>query len=391
MMQPELAFLVAAILLIGIVDADWTGPVLLVNDSSYVTVQSTYRDPATMASHVLLYNTSSRLILHLALSNSGSIVHRNVLGKTSLYPAILRGAGDGKRLFVAMAYSNGSSEVERINFTESESGGKTWTKAANILLDGRSNTLQDMIFVAETGRVFVFLQNEDKEIRVTSRAPGSRAFSAPILVAGVNYYYTSCHFARATYSLVSGKPMLHVLFMGDTIQGRIYYVRSKDNGVTWSAPRPIFSTRNGVVRIAGAATVGQRIFVLQGSSSWGDHPRMMYSDDNGMTFKQKELGITTSTSAGTDLTVCQSKGKSAMASLILSSYDTVYYSLWNTTSVEQTQKEYVISGKDFHSTGLDCTVDTERSLMHVTTVVELRLRKGRSLVYFARDSSPFPK
>ncbi len=379
----------ALLLLLGVSFAEWTNRQLL-SQSGYLKAESTYRDPVTRLNHLLVHNDATHQTLHLAVDDQGQIVYSTVFGKTLTAPAVIHGAGDGKQLFVAIAYQAKDAGANAINFTESTDGGKTWTSASQITAADSESALQDMIYIAETGRIMVFLQNSDKELRVTSRPPGSRAFTGPTLVVEKpGYEAGSFDIARAAYGLWTGKQaLIHFFYLGDYNKDVLYYTRSKNNGVGWSKPRALML--KGVSQIVGVRALGPRLYVAYSLSGESQKVIMKHSYNYGENF---EYSLTVSkvgtTYPQTGLAVCSSHGKDAMAALIVNHDDKLEYSVWNTTRMGQTYGKFPVDGAGFRTAALDCEVDHERSLLNVSTFA-VSYYAGTGTLYFARESAPLP-
>ncbi len=79
---------------------EWTNPRLLLESDDYrVTLLSIYIDPVSAVSHIVVHPQPTQT-LHLAVSPDGAVMSRTLFQKTALGSmAVIRGAGDGKRLF----------------------------------------------------------------------------------------------------------------------------------------------------------------------------------------------------------------------------------------------------------------------------------------------------
>ncbi len=389
-MQQTLLFILLA--LTGSLAA-WTNPVLLFNHSAFISAESVYRDPVTSVSHAIVYESYVKEMLHLSLDDQGNVLYCTVFGKTYTSPAVLRGAGDGKHLFAAISFEYLNPSWHSVNFTESSDGGKSWTVSSQIQLEGKRKDLQDMLYVVETGRVFVFFENANKEISVTSRAAGSTVFSVPTLVCKPGYTSFWFGYARATYSMATeGRPTLHVVYKAWAGNGdKLYYTRSSNNGATWSTGKSIEREGDRVSSVVGISALGQRVYIAYDLATWNAHVRLLYTEDQGQTFAPAmNISKADTPFAGTGLVVCSNKGKEAMAAFMVVRQDVVEYSVFNTKNMQQTYKEHAVGGKDFRSTALSCSVDAEKGILSVATFAEIR-HNYRSTLYFAVESAPLPQ
>ncbi len=161
-----------SLVMLSVSFANWTGPTLLLEARQWWhanVLTSAYRDPVSLTNHVLIHNESNDETLHLAVDDQGAVVGKTVLGKTCTPAAVIR--GDEKHLLAALAFRHGPGERTMINFTESMDGGRTWTPVKWLALGEGESGLLDMVYMAETGRVLIFLQNRYSGIYVSNRAP----------------------------------------------------------------------------------------------------------------------------------------------------------------------------------------------------------------------------
>ncbi len=387
-MRSALIFIAA---MLAFTFAAWTGPVLLFSDSRYLRAISAYRDPVTLVSHALIHNNTARQTFHVAVDDQGQILYKTIFGVTFMSHGSIQGAGDGKHLLAAIAYAKTLISSNMINFTESFDGGKTWAQAKSIGADDEERGLEDMIYIAETGRVLIFLHNDNQETRVVWRAPGSAVFSPPTFV-GKPTYTTSYRLinVRATYSLWMGKPIIHVVYKGDVAREGAYYVRSNNNGVSWTTPKKAEDAGDSVSSLVGFRTLGQRVFFSYSTQVGAGSIKLKYTDDHGQSFSRAiVMRNETRDQVDTGMSVCSSKGKSALTSLLILRDNKIEYSVWNTTSLKQMPRDYPVESKRYISCAVDCNVEAERSLLNVSTFVEVRAVSDFR-VYFAKDSSPLP-
>ncbi len=368
----------------------WTGPVQLFEQAGYLEAESVYRDPVSRISHLLIYNESSWQTVYLAVNESGAVLYSTILGRKS-HGRLAIIHGEGKRLFVAISSWVNMDTYRTINLTESKDAGRTWTEPFEVPIAGWEKQLQEMLYVPETGRLFLFWETHECEIRVASRAAGSVTFTSQSLVAKLYYYGDTFQLARATYNLQAGRPIIHVAFMDDQFKASVYYSRSINNGVTWTARRKISDIDSSVERVVAFMSrpeSGPRLYVAYSSEGWSDPAKLIYSDDFGQTFsspvKISKNGTTHSLSG---LSLCGTGETGTIAGLMVTRENYLEYSTWNTVTMKGNYKDYPLAGNNFYTAITDCVVDTARSLVNVTTFTGVH-RDYRGSLYFVGESIP---
>jgi len=110
-----------------------------------------------------------------------------------------------------------------------------WTKPISISNNDVGNAC--ILYIKESGRLFIFFREYawDSLIMVT-RAPGSSIFSARQTIEHAFWWPI-----RATYNLRNDMPILHVFYTnGSDYDG---YIKSENNGLTWTKAKSIHSTK----------------------------------------------------------------------------------------------------------------------------------------------------
>eukprot|EP01022_Parablepharisma_sp_SALTPOND_P014585 TRINITY_DN1998_c0_g2_i2.p2 TRINITY_DN1998_c0_g2~~TRINITY_DN1998_c0_g2_i2.p2 ORF type:complete len:209 (+),score=8.62 TRINITY_DN1998_c0_g2_i2:107-733(+) len=180
-----LIFSISILALCLTAETKWTEPIQLLDIShSYsVVVWSVYRDPVSSLNHVLVSENNEVQYLHFALTDDGTVVSKSEFHDPGYGLAgVVKGANNGKNLFMALwSYMPGKRSA--INFTESSNSGETWSKAQSIALSSTDRWLQDMVYIRETGRLFVFFIDQDFTLRMVTRSPGSSVFSKDLVIA----------------------------------------------------------------------------------------------------------------------------------------------------------------------------------------------------------------
>jgi len=334
---------------------------------AYIT--SLYYDPTDKISHVVITDIEHIIYYHIALSNSGEILYKNEFTGTSKYSTckgLIAGPKDGKHIYLALWSEEGTKNV--ILFSESSDNGKTWAQLQKIPGDG-SKRLQDMIYVTETQRLFVFFSVwGDSELRVITRPPNSLVFSREIIVS------TNCacevFIARSAYNYKNGKLMLHLFYKTDSY--KLVYTRSLDNGLHWSESRVISSEKIYVVSNAVAdIEVTNKVFVsyiISGAS----HPvYMLYTDDFGDTFNEP-IAVTSvdvlEKSYCHGMRICGTQSQPMMATIFTTDQRISEFSLWNLTTMERIPQSSPFSEIEIVNENIDIITNQTTSEIELSAI-----------------------
>ncbi len=378
--------------------ATWTEPTRILTLPNYAFVEAVYHDAASDVTHIAVYEEKVLKARHLAVSSNGTVLYSTLFpGECPLSPKIVI-RGSGKRLFMALSYTFPNSN-SRLGFTESFNNGKTWTDPKDIVADVKTSSgkgLQDMLYVAETGRIYVFFTAyKEHQLMVISRPSNSIAFSAArIVVKDIGSEYS--RHAQASYTSWVGKLVLHVVYVDDDDE-ELKYTKSLDMGVSWQSAKKIVDD-DGIYYIMNMVShpgVGPEIYV---SYNKAGRPAMLTrSLDYGATFdtsvkSTKKDAFTRSESSG--LLLC---GNNVLASLVVS-WDSYYgdtsveYTLWtqNQKELKPYPRAYPATKRPL-SVGADCTVDADGGLNMFTAVSVEEDAKKEYAIYFTKEAGKFPE
>ncbi len=381
--------------------ATWTGPIRLLTLQNYASVSCVYYDPASDITHVVVHERTVEWARHLAVSNNGTVLYSTLFRRqyTNWPKIVIRGAGDGKRLFMAMPYSFSDSD-SILAFTESRDGGKTWNEPEDIVAKVKSlrgKLLVDLLYVAETGWVYVFFTKyQENELMVISRAAHSATFSTPKTIAkDINTKDTQQ--ARASYNSWVGKLVLHVVY-ADNYNSQLKHLRSHDMGVTWQPAKEIagVSRASHITGIASHPGSSQGIYVAYNNRD--DKEMLIRSLDYGITYKPPLVlnkGGDFYNSGPSGLLLCGNKDP-VLATLLVTTDNfhvntTVEYTLWTQQRLEPYPRDYPKTRRPL-SVGADCAVDANGGL-DMFTVVSVEEKGGSAkeyAVYFAKETGKFP-
>ncbi len=317
--------LLLTMLILGQTAAIWINPVKLMridSDPGDVQVYS-YKDPKTMLNHVVLAGYGSRTYYYRAVTDSGTVVHSYEfeLDRTA-YKAIIRGADNGKNLFIAMSSTVPGSKLSAINFVESLDGGVTWRPTVYIGKMDTDRFLLDLVYTKESERVFVFfIHVGTRTLRLVTKQRDSITFGDELTAAG-KIMSTRGTVGKAGYS----KPWLHVLYTSDNYG--ISYVTSKDSGVTWTAPRviaskPVIAVTNVVTSSAG--------YIFTAAAAVGSGPAALFASLDGGSSFFSSMPLTHGAYAGNynnGLALCGAESKQFLASFTTTERNGAEYYRW---------------------------------------------------------------
>ncbi len=346
-----------AIMLLATTHAGWTEPkkILSRDENAVIYIQGVYRDPTSSVNHV--YYSTGDIHHHKALLDDGTELYNTDFNNGYHEAAVLRGAGDGKRLF--LAYRQRNPDV--VKFAESSNGGKSWSIPVSIVEESAEyRTFGDMLYVE--GRLFVFFirmpeysRPQEASIKMVSRAPNSLVFSPEKLIA--NNAAWSVEGLVASYERQGKRNYLHVAYNTGSLEtSTIWYTQSVNNGVSWSRPREIKETMGYYIK--SMRNIGERLYLVYSLNSHSSVAMMVRSANHGATFSAPMLF---NLSSGTELATCASKRYKRLATFRQIEEKQISYALWNHATIKKEYEENYFTGEDVvFSAGIDCVVDETR-------------------------------
>lgn len=203
---------------------------------------------------------------------------------------------DGKHIAVAYLVDRGRS-VD-LYYTESFDGGSNWAEAVNVASTTDEKKSYPLVLLDDTGRVYVAYTNHWSR-KLVVREPGARNFGSSGLL--FRSYGSEKERLAFSFDRKNSKRYLHFFWQGEktTIYANgIYYIKSADNGKTWSKPVILaqFPATDAVNFETAVASMDGRLYMQY---SLG----VEWSKDHGSTWEQTLSG-SYGYFAGYDLTVC---------------------------------------------------------------------------------------
>lgn len=385
---------IALILLLAGSALAWADPILLNHTTYNMTILSVYHDPVSSVSHVAVKNINL-YIAYFAVAENGTILYKCKFETTSPEAAVIRGAGDGKRIFMSYEVYSG----KHVAFSESVDGGAHWSTPIVVTQYLPENRyLEDMIYIKETGRVIIFFSTPS-DLRMVSRAPGSVVFSAAGRVAQQMYLYFG--HAVAGYSMFFARTYIHVVFRNGIGAGcPLMYTRSSDNGVTWSIPKAISDSWSAryLTRMIVSGRMGASIFIgYMGTKREGQSPasvgaaRMVYSLNYGATF-QAHVDVTLNSQGmnPAGLAQCENgKEVNMLLSFFPRTNDQPQIAMWDQSNVSPYYMKQPFNLLQIGSVGVGCTIDDANSVMKAFAFCTI-WDGERAKLYYSFNAEPVP-
>jgi len=261
----------------------WATPIELLHipDSELDTVSSLFYDPVSRVTHIVFSDNPNYRYYYFGVSEKGEFYQTSFRSDLKSQLGLLCGPKDGKNIYLIL--NMGYDGKYAISFTESNDNGKTWGSPIRITGSDQSYVLNDVIYIQETGRIFAFYYASLGTMRVISRPPGSSIFSQEIKIANANCL-NGAYVARATYSITHNNMIILHLFYRDPTS-TMSYVKSLDNGITWSAPKRIISDQIGsVFHSSSDSKITGKVFATFGYNCNDKPAQMIVTDNNSESF-----------------------------------------------------------------------------------------------------------
>ena len=383
------------ILLASLVLSDWSSPTTIfkLDESASISMSNVYRDAGSELNHVLVTESNQATYWYFAVKDSGSVVYKTTFKQNYLHPrsSIVKGAGDGKYLFIALGTELVNSYQDyAIMFTESHDGGKTWSTLVSLSLPDPYRVLKDAIYVKETGRIFIFYINRSTlEASMITRAPGSITFSQEMKICPG--FSDRMEALKATYQTVNGKQLLHVF--GKNKAGDIFYTQSDNNGISWLPVTVLVKDAKEIETNAiSAYAISDSIFLTYSTKT--ESGKLLMSKDYGKTFTNTLKLTQGNTYTSNSIAVCGTKTTPYLIPLYHvgrnDSKPATEYSYIDLNTMKQVSKSVSFKEQYIRYLGQDCTYDASSSKMKVGTFLYVRPDYWAYLV-FAVDSTTVPK
>ncbi len=366
----------------------WSTPVRLAHFSTGLPrVEQVYRDPVTSLNHAIILGYHD--YTYLAVADNGTVVS-NVTFEVGVYNSIriiLRGAGDGKHLFVLYNFEARLGDTQ-LMFSESVDGGYHWSDPTQV---HNHLELRDAVYIPQTGRLHIFCVYIDQLMpKMVTKDLDSPVFSEGVALGDSNL--SPRNQMAATYNMFLGKPFINLLFWNFTkLEYYTGQMISRDSGATWSQPK-LLSKGTLVPDKLLSSKRGGSVYLTY----WNfDHAglNLMRSENYGSTFRQ---GITLSDNTNgvySSLALCEGLQSSLLAGLFPKYTGRTMkteYKMWNTTNMEPHVMEHPFTMPYVDSTRLSCQVDAKKGARYIAAFVMVGSMKKTQDLYFAVDSDKFP-
>ncbi len=368
-MLSNLISLLSLLLLVPHAATTWSTPIKLmeVGDFRSIDILSLYRDPVSSVNHIFVAVGIIRTAYHyhMALKDDGTVLYKTFFDMVSQHVASLRGAGDGKGLF--LVYSSGAADIM---FSESSDGGANWSDARNIADDHDSpyKVLGDMVRV-NSGRLFVIFANNVRDkvshIRMVSRPMGSSVFSKESVIAtDANRDYQD---SVAAYGYRGGKLRLYVAYLRYGYdKSTIVYTYSDNNGVSWSKGRDLDGTM-GTWNINYMKNMGEHLYISY-RPFHSNASLLVHSSNFGDTFGSPQEFYVGKSMA---LATCSARNYKKLASLQPAGTEKFKYATWDPATLKSGDAQNITFPEVYYATNtaIDCAIDLKKSLRKVVAFI----------------------
>jgi len=257
---------------------EWSSPRPLMSVEGMTILYGTFTDSTSSKTHFLFTTDGGDELFYLGMLH-GRIQHLAQVG-FSTKQAFISGNEDSHHIYIGYTSLDG-----KVEFIESDTDGKTWTKPQE--MTKRENCLlSSLVYLNETGRLYGIMTC-DKDIIFVTRPAGSSVFTFERILYSDKENFI--HSAASCYTFRRNLPLLHVTW---TTGYNINYMQSIDNGISWSTPYvlPLEITNKGhtTIRMLSNYHITRAVFLLYRNSEENEI-RMVYSTDNCDTWSSKIL------------------------------------------------------------------------------------------------------
>lgn len=308
-----------------------------------------YQDSSSHIIHIITQGWT-KTATYLAVFKNGTLFYSHEYEEIEMLD--ITGADNNKNLFIVQTYHL------KPEFSESFDNGLTWQKPYEI--EGEEITKMKILFVKETGRLFVFYYSDKtKEISYILRSPNSSIFSNPKCIRK----NASEKFSIA-YLLVNKTAVLFMIYADN--ENKISILTSYDNGITWKN----MMLENEIIGYPLTFIVNSNIFFTYENIS--DHSVYLNGFDiNGKNII-RQISLTNNAqnqynglSGG--ISICGTlKNKFIISFYLVQNAEKPYYSLFNLTSRKLTYRENPFNS--LYSASIKCRENSYKSEITIIAV-----------------------
>jgi len=408
-MNSLFASFILTFLLFQAIMCEWTPPVDVANHpDGWSLVSDVYHDDATDVTHFLYTMQYPKCgFMHMAVSENGTVLNRTMFIDTQscANDGRIRGRGDGKTLHIAMIGSRltpAGYSYNDVNLTESHDGGMTWSPITQIpkedANDKVSRYLGDIVLVKENGRVFEFHYVNDNSLRIITKAPDSSVYSIEVpIIPKLSLYYNS-RYMRAAYTYWLSRLMLHVVYAEYGSNCDIKYIRSTNNGISWTAPRTI--VREDVFEMlsidADSRLPSVLTFAYSRRNITGNFIIISknYGDNFSLPIPATQGRQRSSINSTATIKICGTKGFPFLVSMFavdpVNNGIGMEYAYWDFDNMTRYSAPNIFDNQVVTSVGFDCIDDDPVGQLNVTAFVGVKYNEVTHY-QMSRDIVPIPE
>ncbi len=224
----------------------WDVQTKIYSTDNSISDQHMWLDESTGYHHIVFSERVGKVAkaMYLVHYLNNTVLTKEFLPGYQHYTAHITGAGDGKHVFIVFSASRTptNTKLADVFFAESANGGVSWSEPVRLprpnMDDSDERKFPKLVFVRETGRLFVFFcrQNNGKYrgVYYVGRAKDSTVFSSETAIDTRFQLITDL---SATYTYSSGMATVFVHWFTehrDPTKGVHIGAVTQDNGVHWT-------------------------------------------------------------------------------------------------------------------------------------------------------------
>jgi len=230
---------------------EWERPEILFRSTDYkenVEISDMLVTADDLITHMIIRLKSNYIYAQLAFNNT-FIIKRNIEPRDSFY-SVSRVclSSDRNLLTIVATVDHNEQHTGEIWYMDSNDHGKTWSEFRKVpKKDSESQLTRDIscpvVYINETKRMFAFYTmsnmsdpNRPMILAMATRAPGSKVFAQERIISEFPQYRAN-YWLSAGYTMKNAVAILHLVSCGND---KPLYMKSENNGVTWTKPRILF-------------------------------------------------------------------------------------------------------------------------------------------------------
>jgi len=365
------------------VNAEWSSLLGITQGVDKAMSRGLYTDPVTGSHHLFIRDTGRIYMEYWQVGPKGDVVWRSRFpGPSSWkynYGKIL---GSGSQLFSLISVQDTDTDQYILLFTESSDYGHTWAPFVHLPQDDEDQCDREgsaLLRIKETGRIYAFYlhscPDQSGSLRFVTRPPGGKIFTSEVTIRTIIPDRVDTPSVSAEYSVVSGRPRLHLFWTERPGRPVLLCTDSDDYGLYWSPMRRVIEGESpfGYFSLSTAVSESNALLVAYNDNSLEMH--VSYSKDHGDSFSLAKGGklelmsgiIYTHTHA---VAVCGTNEQPMMFWLSSQDLDKMIYSVWDIRTMNWEPRQAPgIANIRFYETSLSCVTNPDNIVVNAFVTV----------------------